>query len=406
MTLTGSASLAALAGPEGRMYVGKTLFAQVMDFLPWKTFHRIVSRYGGDHRIRTLTCAEQLRCMAFAQLTYRESLRDIEACLSAQAPKLYHMGFRQPVSRSTLADANESRDWRMYAEFAQRLIVQAKTLYAGDALGVELSSTVYALDATTIDLCLSVFPWAHFRSTKAAIRLHTLLDLRGSIPSFIHISDGKLHEVNVLDLLIPEAGAFYVMDRGYTDFDRLYALHQAGAFFVIQAKSNLDARRLYSAPTARDTGVLCDQTIALNGFYSGHGYPEHLRRIGFKDETGKRLVFLTNHFRLPALTVCELYRQRWQVELFFKWIKQHLRIQRFFGTSENAVKTQLWIAVSVYLLVAIIKKRLHLDASLHTLLQILSVTVFEKITLAQALTPQTFNQEPGLSDNQMNLFNS
>ena len=406
MTLTGSASLAALTGPEGRMYVGKTLFAQVMDFLPWKTVHRIVARYGGDHRVRTLTCAEQLRCMAFAQLTYRESLRDIEACLSAQAAKLYHMGFRQPVSRSTLADANESRDWRIYAEFAQRLIVQAQTLYAGDALGVELSSTVYALDATTIDLCLSVFPWAHFRSTKAAIRLHTLLDLRGSIPSFIHISDGKLHEVNVLDLLIPEAGAFYVMDRGYTDFDRLYALHQAGAFFVIRAKSNLDARRLYSAPTERDTGVLCDQTIALNGFYSGHGYPEHLRRIGFKDETGKRLVFLTNHFRLPALTVCALYRQRWQVELFFKWIKQHLRIQCFFGTSENAVKTQIWIAVSVYLLVAIIKKRLHLDASLHTLLQILSVTVFEKITLAQALTPQTFNQEPGLSDNQMNLFDS
>jgi len=388
------------------MYVGKTLFAQVMDFLPWKTFHRIVSRYGGDHRVRTLTCAEQLRCMAFAQLTYRESLRDIEVCLSAQAAKLYHMGFRQPVSRSTLADANESRDWRMYAEFAQRLITQAKPLYARDALGVELSNTVYALDATTIDLCLSVFPWAHFRSTKAAIRLHTLLDLRGSIPSFIHISAGKLHEVNVLDLLIPEAGAFYVMDRGYTDFDRLYALHQAGAFFVIRAKSNLDARRLYSAPTERETGVRCDQTIALNGFYSSHGYPDHLRRICFKDETGKRLVFLTNHFRLSAQTVCALYRQRWQVELFFKWIKQHLRIQRFFGTSENAVKTQLWIAVSVYLLVAIIKKRLHLDASLHTLLQILSVTVFEKITLAQALTPQTFNQETGLSDNQMNLFDS
>ena len=392
MTLTGSASLAALAGPERRMYVGKTLFAQVMDFLSWKTFHRIVSRYGGDHRVRTLTCAEQLRCMAFAQLTYRESLRDIEACLSAQAAKLYHMGFRQPISRSTLANANELRDWRIYAEFAQRLIVQAKTLYARDALGVELSNTVYALDATTIDLCLSVFPWAHFRSTKAAIRLHTLLDLRGSIPSFIHISDGKLHEVNVLDLLIPEAGAFYVMDRGYTDFERLYTLHQAGAFFVIRAKSNLDARRLYSAPTKRDTGVICDQTIALNGFYSGHGYPEHLRRIHFKDETGKRLIFLTNHFRLPALTVCALYRHRWQVELFFKWIKQHLRIQRFLGTSENAVQTQLWIAVSVYLLVAIIKKRLHLDASLHTLLQILSVTLFEKIALVQALTPQTLNR--------------
>jgi len=388
------------------MHAGKTLFAQAMDFLPWKTFHRIVARYGGDHRVRTLTCAEQLRAMAFAQLTYRESLRDIEACLTAQAAKLYHMGFRQPVSRSTLADANESRDWRICAEFAERLIVQAKKLYAGDALGVELSNTVYALDATTIDLCLAVFPWARFRSTKAAIRLHTLLDLRGSIPSFIHISDGKLHEVNVLDLLIPEAGAFYVMDRGYTDFDRLYALHQAGAFFVIRAKSNLDARRLYSAPTERDTGVICDQTIVLNGFYSGQGYPEHLRRIRFRDETGKRLVFLTNHFHLPALTICALYRQRWQVELFFKWIKQHLRIKRFFGTSENAVKTQIWIAVSVYVLVAIIKKRLRLDASLHTLLQILSVTVFEKITLAQALTPQTLDQEPDLSDKQMNLFDS
>ena len=386
------------------MYVGKTLFAQAIEFLPWKTFHRIVARYGGDHRVRTLTCAEQFRGMAFAQLTYRESLRDIEACLSAQAAKLYHMGFRQPVSRSTLADANERRDWRLYAEFAQRLIAQARALYAGDALGVELSDTVYALDATTIDLCLSVFPWARFRSTKAAVRLHTLLDLRGAIPSFIHVSDGKFHEVNVLDLLIPEAGAFYVMDRGYTDFDRLYALHQAGAFFVIRAKSNLDARRLYSAPTERRTGVICDQTIALNGFYTSMGYPEHLRRIRFKDETGKRLTFLTNHFRLPALTVCTLYRQRWQVELFFKWIKQHLRIQRFFGTSENAVKTQIWIAVSVYVLVAIIKKRLKLEASLHTLLQILSVTVFEKIALAQALTPQQPIQELSMFNNQLNLF--
>ena len=386
------------------MYVGKTLFAQVMDFLPWKNFHRIVTRYGGDHRVRTLTCAEQLRSMAFAQLTYRESLRDIEACLSAQAAKLYHMGFRQPVSRSTLADANESRDWRIYAEFAQRLIAQARALYAGEALGMELSETVYALDATTIDLCLSVFPWARFRSTKAAIRLHTLLDLRGAIPSFIHISDGKLHEVNVLDLLIPEAGAFYVMDRGYTDFDRLYALHQAAAFFVIRAKSNLDARRLYSAPIDRNTGVICDQTIVLNGVISSIGYPEHLRRIRFKDETGKGLVFLTNHFQLPAATICALYRQRWQVELFFKWIKQHLRIQRFFGTSENAVKTQIWIAVSVYVLVAIIKKRLNLDASLHTLLQILSVTVFEKIPLAQALTPQQPIQELSMFNNQLNLF--
>jgi hypothetical protein len=312
------------------MNVGKTLFAQIMDFLPWKTFHRIVTRYDGDHRCRTLTCVEQFRCMAFAQLTYRESLRDIEACLSAQAAKLYHMGFRETVSRSTLADANERRDWRIYAEFAQRLIAQARKLYAHDELGVELSNTVYALDATTIDLCLSVFPWARFRSTKAAVRLHTLLDLRGAIPSFIHVSDGKFHEVNVLDLLIPEAGAFYVMDRGYTDFERLYTLHQAGAFFVIRAKSNLDARRLYSAPCDRASGVICDQTIALNGFYAAQHYPQHLRRIRFRDDAGKRLVFLTNHFRLPALTVCTLYRQRWQVELFFKWIKQHLRIKRFY----------------------------------------------------------------------------
>jgi hypothetical protein len=404
--LSGWISLAALAEPEARMYVGKTLFTQVMDFLPWKTFHRIVERYRGDWRVRTLTCAEQFRVMAFAQLTYRESLRDIEACLSAQVTKLYHMGLREPVSRSTLADANEKRDWRLYAEFAQQLIGQARRLYAEEDLGLELSNTVYALDATTIDLCLSVFPWARFRSTKAAIRLHTLLDLRGAIPSFIHVSDGKLHEVNVLDLLLPEAGAFYVMDRGYTDFARLYTLSQAGAFFVIRAKSNLDARRLYSGPSDRAGGVICDQTVALNGFYSARDYPAHLRRIRFKDETGKRLVFLTNHFRLPAATVCALYRQRWQVELFFKWIKQHLRIKRFYGTSENAVKTQIWIAVSVYVLVAIVKKRLHLEASLHTLLQILSVAVFEKITLTQALTPQTPSQETGVADNQMNLFDS
>lgn len=386
------------------MNVGKTLFAQVMDFLPWKTFQRIVARYGGDHRVRTLTRAEQLRAMAFARLTCRESPRDIEARLSARAAKLCHVGWRQPVSRSTLADANELRDWRIYAELAQRLIVQARRLYAGEDLGIELSNTVYALDATTIDLCLSVFPWARFRSTKAAVKLHTLLDLRGSIPGFIHISDGKLHEVNVLDLLLPEAGAFYVMDRGYTDFDRLYTLHRAGAFFVIRAKSNLDARRLYPATTDRTTGVICDQTIALNGFYPGQGYPEHLRRIRFRDEAGKRLVFLTNHTRLPALTVCALYRSRWQVELFFKWIKQHLRIKRFFGTSENAVKTQIWIAVSVYVLVAIIKKRLKLEASLHTLLQILSVTVFEKVALIQALTPPPSSQELSMLDNQLSLF--
>ncbi len=389
------------------MYTGKTLFTQLMDFLPWTTFTRIVTRYHGDHRIRTLSCAEQFRCMAFAQLTYRESLRDIEVCLSAQATKLYHMGFRQPVSRSTLADANERRDWRIYADFAQRLITQARKLYVADSFGVDLSNTVYALDATTIDLCLSMFPWAPFRSTKAAIKLHTLLDLRGAIPSFIHISDGKLHDVNVLDLLVPEAGAFYVMDRAYLDFERLHALTQMGAFFVTRAKSNMDARRLYSAPTDRSTGLICDQTIALNGFYSSQHYPQHLRRIRFKDpETAKTLVFLTNHFKLPALTICALYKSRWQVELFFKWIKQHLRIKRFVGTSENAFKSQILIDVSVYVLIAIIKKRLNLDVSLHTLLQILSVTVFEKIELTQAVADSAFDQNQIMFDNQLNLFES
>lgn len=387
------------------MYVGKTLFAQLLDFLPWTTFHRIVARYRGDHRIRTLSCAEQFRCMAFAQLTYRESLRDIEACLSAQASKLYHMGFRQPVSRSTLADANEARDWRIYADFAQRLIAQARTLYANEPLDMELSETVYALDATTIDLCLSMFPWAPFRAHKGAIKLHTLLDLRGAIPAFIHISDGKLNEMNVLDLLMPEAGAFYVMDRGYIDFERLFSLSQLGAFFVIRSKSNLDARRIYSAPTDRATGVICDQTVALAGPLSSKRYPQHLRRIRFKHpESGKALVFLTNHFQLAALTVCSLYKSRWQVELFFKWIKQNLRIKRFFGTSENAVKVQIWTAISVYVLVAIVKKRLNLEASLHTLLQILSVTLFEKIQLAEALTiPATFDSDR-VSPNQLELF--
>jgi len=346
------------------MYLGKTLFAQVMDFLPWKTFHRIVDRHGGDRRIRTLSCAEQFRVMAFAQLTYRESLRDIEVCLAAQAGKLYHMGIGEPVARSTLADANELRDWRIYFELAQRLIVKARVLYVGEDFGVELANTVYALDATTIDLCLSMFPWAPFRSTKAAVKLHTLLDLRGSIPTFIHISDGKLHDVNVLDLLIIEAGGF----------------------FVTRAKRNLDARRLYSAPVDRDSGLICDQTIALNGFYATKHYLGHLRRIRYRDpETGKTLVFLTNQFALPAPTICALYKCRWQVELFFKWIKQHLRIKRFYGTSENAVRTQIWIAISVYVLVAIIKKQLKLEVSLHTLLQILSLTLFEKLPLQQAV---------------------
>ena len=387
------------------MNTGKTLFAQLMDFLPWTTFARYVQRYGGDRGVRTLPCAEQFRVMAFAQLTYRESLRDIEACLSAQAGKLYHMGLREPVRRSTLADANESRDWRIYYEFAQRLILKARTLYANEDFGVELANTVYALDATTIDLCLSMFPWAPFRSTKAAVKLHTLIDLRGSIPTFIHISDGKLHDVNVLDLLIIEAGAFYIMDRGYLDFERLYALDQAGGFFVTRAKRNLDARRLYSAPVDRSSGLISDQTIALNGFYAAKHYPGHLRRIRYRDpETGKTLVFLTNQFVVPALTICALYKSRWSVELFFKWIKQNLRIKRFYGTSENAVRTQIWIAISVYVLVAIIKKQLNLEVSLHTLLQILSVTLFEKLPLQQAVADSTPVTNDVVMHNQLKLF--
>jgi hypothetical protein len=384
---------------------GKTLFAQLMDFLPWTTFTRTVARYGGDHRVRTLSCAEQYRAMAFAQLTYRESLRDIETCLSVQASKLYHMGFRQPVRRSTLADANENRDWRIHAEVAQRLIAQARKLYADEDLGLDLTNTVYALDSTTIDLCLSVFPWAHFRTTKAAVKMHTLLDLRGSIPSFIHISDGKLHDVHGLDMLMPEAGAIYVMDRAYVDFRRLHALHLAAAFFVTRAKSNMDAHRVYSATTDRATGIICDQTISLDGPQTKGNYPEHLRRIRFKDpETGKTLVFITNNFALSAATICALYKSRWQVELFFKWIKQHLRIKRFYGTSENALKTQIWIAVSVYVLVAIVKKRLGLDASLYTLLQILSVALFEKIPLHQALAVGENRCNPPQINNQLNLF--
>ena len=387
------------------MNAGKTLFAQLMDFLPWSTFNRYVARYGGDKGVRTLTCAEQFRVMAFAQLTYRESLRDIEVSLSAQASKLYHMGFREPVRRSTLADANESRDWRIYADFAARLIIQARALYASENLGLELSNTVYALDSTTIDLCLSVFPWAHFRTTKAAVKMHTLLDLRGSIPSFIHVSDGKLHDVHALDLLTPEAGAIYVMDRGYVDFARLHRLHLAGAFFVTRAKSNLKAHRVYSAPTDRDTGILCDQTIALEGFYSKQDYPTYLRRVRFKDpETGKTLVFLTNQMSLPAATICALYKSRWQVELFFKWIKQHLRIKQFFGPSENADKTQIWIAVSVYVLVAIVRKKLNIDASLYTLLQVLSLTLFEKMPLQQAFPADDYTSDNGSISNQLNLF--
>ena len=387
------------------MNTGKTLFAQIMDFLPWKTFHRIVVRHGGDKGVRTLTCAGQFRAMAFAQLTYRESLRDIEACLQAQAAKLYHMGFREPVARSTLADANESRDWRIWEAFAGRLIAQARELYVSEDLGLDLKNTVYALDSTTIDLCLSVFPWAHFRSTKAAVKMHTLLDLKGCIPSFIHVSDGKLHDVHALDLLELEAGAIYVMDRGYVDFARLHAVHLAGAFFVTRAKSNMKWHRIYSAATDRDTGIICDQTIALDGFYSKQDYPAHLRRVRFNDpETGKTLIFLTNQMTLPAATICALYKSRWQVELFFKWIKQHLRIKRFFGTSENAVKTQIWIAVSVYVLVAIVKYKLKLDSSRYTLLQILSVTLFEKMPLQQAFPAAAYISPEGAPCKQLNLF--
>src|SRR6201985_2022667 len=343
--------------------------------------------------------------MEFAQLTYRESLRDIETCLSAQAAKLYAMGFGDPGRRSTLADANEPREWRIYAELSQRLIVEARRLYTNEDLGFDLANTVYALDSTTIDLCLAVFPWAHFRTTKAPVKMHTLLNLRGTIPSFIHVSDGKLHDVHALDLLLPEAGAIYVMDRGYIDFPRLHVLHLAGAFFVTRAKSNMDAHRVYSAPADRTTGIICDQTIALDGHYTTQHYPEHLRRIRFRDvETAKTLVFLTNQFGLPAATICALYKSRWQVELFFKWIKQHLRIKRFFGTSENAVKTQIWIAVSVYVLVAIVKKRLTLDASLYTILQVVSLSVFEKIPLRTAFSPEIYSCDTEIENNQLNLF--
>lgn len=388
------------------MNVGKTLFAQIMDLIPWTSFARIVNRHAGNAGVRRMTCAEQFRVLAFAQLTWRESLRDIEATLGANAGKLYGMGLRHRVRRSTLADANESRDWRIWSDVAALLIRRARKLYAGEDLGLDLNNTIYALDATTIDLCLSLFDWAPFRATKAAIKLHTLLDLRGSIPAFIHVSDGKMHDVKVLDILPIEAGAFYVMDRGYLDFARLYQMHQAGAFFVTCAKRGMDARRVYSVRTDRTTGVICDQRIMLNGFYSSKYYPEHLRRIRFKDpETGQTLVFLTNNTTLPALTIAALYKNRWQVELFFKWIKQHLRIKKFFGTSENAVKTQIWCAVSVYVLIAIIRKELQLEASLYTLLQILSVSVFEKIPINKAFLDTGDITEQDAHGNQLNLFN-
>ena len=386
------------------MHSGNLVFTQLMGFAPWHTFRRLVAKYRGDFNVRTFSCVDQFLSMAFAQLTYRESLRDIEACLRAQPTKLYHMGIRGAVSRSALADANERRDWRIYAEFAQALIRTARRLYAQDPLSVELADTVYALDATTIDLCLSLFPWAKFRTTKAAVKLHTLLDLRGAIPSFIHISDGKLHDVNVLDVLITEPGAFYVMDRAYLDFERLYRLHQCQSFFVTRARSNFKFKRVYSQPIDRSTGLICDQEIQLVVFYSQKAYPERLRRIRYCDGEGRRLVFLTNHMTLAPLTICELYRSRWQVELFFKWIKQHLRIQRFFGTSENAVKTQIWIAVAVYVLVAIVRKRLNLELSLHEMLQILSVMPFEKTPMIQLLTCPTTKENFNDNPNQLILL--
>lgn len=369
------------------MNKGKTIFAQVMEFLPMPAFRNCVVRYGGEHNVRTFTSLDQFLCLAFAQLTYRESLRDIETCLRAMRPKLYHMGIRGKISRSTLADANETRDWRIFAEFAQVLIAEAKTLYAGEDFGVEIDSTVYALDSTTIDLCLSLFPWARFRKAKAAVKLHTLLDLRGSIPEFIHITDGKFHDVNVLDLLIPTPGAFYVMDRGYIDFERLYRIHEAGAFFVTRGKSNLQCRRRYSREVDKTTGLRSDQTVILTVPASAKAYPAPFRRVRYLDpETEKRFAFVTNNMTLPALTIAQLYKARWRVELFFKWIKQHLRIKVFYGTSENAVKTQVWIAVSVYVLVAIIKKRLQIQASLYTILQVLSIATFEKMPIFNALS--------------------
>jgi len=387
------------------MSEGKYVFAQVMEHLPLSTFHRCAVRYGGTHKVKSFSCLDQYLSMAFAQLTYRESLRDIEACLRAQSSKLYHLGFRTTVARNTLANANAVRDWRIYCDFAQSLIGIARRLYADETFGVDLKDTVYALDATTIDLCLSVFAWAPFRSTKAAVKMHTLLDLRGNIPSFIFISDGKMHDVNILDRLVPEPGAIYVMDRGYIDFERLGRFHAAGSFFIIRAKMNLKAERRYSRKVDRSTGLICDQTVTLTGFYSQQGFPAPLRRVRYNDpETGKQLVFLSNNFAVPALTIAQLYRQRWQIELFFKWIKQHLRIKAFFGESENAVKTQIWIAVSVYVLIAIIRKRLGLTASLYEILQILSLTMFERMPINQLLSRHPHAESDERVHNQLTLF--
>jgi hypothetical protein len=388
------------------MNSGQTIFSQLMEFIPTHEFNQCVKRYRGNYKIKNFTCREQFLCMAFAQLTYRESLRDIQACLRAANKKLYHMGIRSKVSRNTLSHANRTRDWHIYADFAQVLIREARGLYINEDFGVQLEQTVYALDSTTIDLCLSLFPWAVFRKKKAAVKLHTLIDLRGNIPAVIFITPGKVHDVNMLDDLVIEAGAIYVMDRGYLDFERLYKIHQSLAFFVTRAKSNFDFKRQYSGRVDKATGVLCDQTVTLHGFYAKKSYPDKLRRIKYYDaEKKKRLIFLTNNFLLPAVTIADIYRCRWQVELFFKWIKQHLRIKAFYGTSENAVKTQIWIAISVYVLVAIVRKRLNLSLSLYTILQILSVTLFEKTPILQALTSTDYNDNESDSRRQLILFN-
>jgi hypothetical protein len=388
------------------MNTGKTVFAQLMDYLPMREFQRCVDRYHGNRNVRSFSCRDQLLCLAFAQLTFRESLRDIETCLRSLQSKLYHSGILGKVARSNLADANESRDWRIYGDFARSLIDKARTLYRDESFGLELEETVYAFDATTIDLCLSLFPWAKFRQHKAAVRLHTLLDLRGNIPTFLKITPGNIHEVNALDELFFEAGAFYVLDRGYTDFQRLHSIDEHHAFFIIRAKSNIRCSRVYSQHVNKSTGLRCDQTVSLTGFNARIDYPDHIRRIKFYDTTTqKHFVFLTNNFQLAALTITQLYRCRWQIELFFKWIKQHLRIKAFYGTSENAVKTQIWIAISIYVLVALVKKNLKLEASLYTILQILSVTLFEKIDMYQLLTESSVSIEDANITNQLNLFN-
>ena len=388
------------------MYVGRTVFSQLLDFLPQKQFDKCVHRYHGNHRIKTFSCFDQYLCMTFAQITYRQSLRDIETCLRAMQSKLYHCGIRGNVSRNTLANANEHRNWRIYADFAQVLINKARTLYANEDFGLQLNREVYALDSTTIDLCLSLFPWAKFRKHKAAVKVHTLMDLKGSIPTFIRITDGKVHDVNILDCLVLEPGAIYVMDRGYLDFARLFTFTQNLSTFVTRAKSNFNYRRLCYRKVDKTTGLRCDQTIRLNGFYASQDYPAVLRRIGYFDiETNKKFIFLTNNFSLDALTITQLYKCRWRIEIFFKWIKQYLRIKTFFGTSINAVKTQIWIAISVYVLVAIVKKELEIELSLGEILQILSIVLFEKASITQVLTKTISQNENTQFHNQLLLFN-